>query len=116
MSWQGSSDDPQTPAKHADKAATPGSGAEIYRYITFYMLSARGKVESRACRSAGMGTGQKAALGATRNSVLPEIGCFHLWGARLAVDNLRAQDNLKILLVACSLCCLFEKRQVAGIG
>jgi hypothetical protein len=87
----------------------PWFGAKIYRYITFYMLSLRGNLSEELPRALGWARGKLC-------HALPEIGRFHLRCAWLSVDNLRAQDNFKVLLVAGSLCCLFEKGQVLGIG
>ena len=61
------------------------------------------------CRLPGGGTDSSKAD-------LPKVGGFDLWGAGFAVDDLSAEDDLQVFLVACGAGDTFELGEVVGVG
>src|SRR5580692_11714763 len=47
---------------------------------------------------------------------LPEVGTFHLGGPGLSINNLSAQYDFYVLLVASSLCCALQLGDLASVG
>src|ERR1700751_4619374 len=47
---------------------------------------------------------------------LPEVGSFHLGSAGFTANNLSAQNNLHVLLIAGGLCCTLKLREISRIG